>query len=53
MCAAVGHPVARLQRVAFGPLRLGDLGEGHVRRLSPAEVQRLRDAAGPPAPARG
>jgi 23S rRNA pseudouridine2605 synthase len=45
MCAAVGHPVRRLSRVAFGPLRLGDLGEGHVRRLSPAEVQRLRDAA--------
>jgi 23S rRNA pseudouridine2605 synthase len=53
MCAAVGHPVARLQRVAFGPLRLGDLREGHVRRLSPAEVQRLRDAAAPPARARG
>jgi 23S rRNA pseudouridine2605 synthase len=48
MCAAVGHPVAALQRVAFGPLRLGDLREGHVRRLSPAEVQRLRDAAAPP-----
>lgn len=48
MCAAVGHPVARLQRVAFGPLRLGDLGVGKVRRLSPAEVQRLRDAAAPP-----
>lgn len=53
MCAAVGHPVERLQRVAFGPLRLGDLGEGGVRRLSPAEVQRLRDAAAPPAPAPG
>jgi 23S rRNA pseudouridine2605 synthase len=53
MCAAVGHPVQRLQRVAFGPLRLGDLGEGHVRRLSPAEVQRLRDAAAPPAHAPG
>jgi 23S rRNA pseudouridine2605 synthase len=53
MCAAVGHPVHRLQRVAFGPLRLGDLREGHVRRLSPAEVQRLRDAAAPPARAPG
>lgn len=53
MCAEVGHPVHRLQRTAFGPLRLGDLGEGRVRRLSPAEVQRLRDAAGPPAPAQG
>ncbi|HWH92440.1 MAG TPA: pseudouridine synthase [Baekduia sp.] len=53
MCAAVGHPVVRLSRVAFGPLRLGDLGEGHVRRLSPAEVQRLRDAAAPPGRAPG
>jgi 23S rRNA pseudouridine2605 synthase len=53
MCDAVGHPVQHLERVAFGPLRLGDLGEGRVRRLSPAEVQRLRDAAAPPAPARG
>jgi 23S rRNA pseudouridine2605 synthase len=48
MCAEVGHPVHKLKRVAFGPLRLGDLGEGHVRRLNPAEVQRLRDAAAPP-----
>jgi 23S rRNA pseudouridine2605 synthase len=49
MCAEVGHPVHTLQRVAFGPLRLGDLREGRVRRLNPAEVQRLRDAAAPPA----
>lgn len=53
MCAEIGHPVHRLQRTAFGPLRLGDLGEGRVRRLSPAEVQRLRDAAGPLGPATG
>jgi 23S rRNA pseudouridine2605 synthase len=53
MCAAVGHPAQTLQRVAFGPLRLGDLQEGRVRRLSPAEVQRLRDAAAPPARAPG
>jgi 23S rRNA pseudouridine2605 synthase len=53
MLSEVGHPVHTLQRVAFGPLRLGDLGEGHVRRLSPAEVQRLRDAAAPPARAPG
>lgn len=53
MCAAIGHPVEALQRVAFGPLRLGDLAEGGVRRLSPAEVQRLRDAAAPPAHAPG
>jgi 23S rRNA pseudouridine2605 synthase len=46
MCAAVGHPVRRLRRVAFGPLRLGDLPEGAARRLTPAEVERLRAAAG-------
>jgi pseudouridine synthase len=48
MCEHVGHPVIRLTRVAFGPLRLGGLPEGAARRLSPAEVQRLRDAAAPP-----
>jgi 23S rRNA pseudouridine2605 synthase len=53
MCTAIGHPVQALQRVAFGPLRLGDLPEGRVRRLSPAEVQRLRDAAAPAARAPG
>jgi 23S rRNA pseudouridine2605 synthase len=53
MCAEVGQPVARLQRIAFGPLRLEGLGVGGVRRLSPAEVQRLRDAAAPPARAPG
>jgi 23S rRNA pseudouridine2605 synthase len=53
MCAEVGQPVVKLQRIAFGPLRLGGLGEGGVRRLNPAEVQRLRDAAAPPARAPG
>jgi 23S rRNA pseudouridine2605 synthase len=53
MCSEVGQPVAKLQRIAFGPLRLGGLGEGGVRRLNPAAVQRLRDAAAPPARARG
>jgi 23S rRNA pseudouridine2605 synthase len=48
MCAAVGHPVSALRRVAFGPLRLGDLPEGGHRRLSPAEVERLRKAPAEP-----
>jgi 23S rRNA pseudouridine2605 synthase len=47
MCDAVGHPVTALRRVAFGPLLLGELPEGAARRLTAAEVQRLRDAAGP------
>lgn len=45
MCAAVGHPVRELTRVAFGPLRLGNLGPGAHRRLSREETARLRAAA--------
>ena len=45
MCEAVGHPVETLERVAFGPLRLGDLAPGEARRLSAAEVERLRKTA--------
>jgi 23S rRNA pseudouridine2605 synthase len=44
MCEAVGHPVLALRRVAFGPLALGDLAPGAHRRLSAAEVERLRAA---------
>jgi 23S rRNA pseudouridine2605 synthase len=44
MFEAVGHRVVSLRRVAFGPLRLGELGAGRHRRLTAAEVQRLRDA---------
>jgi 23S rRNA pseudouridine2605 synthase len=47
MCEAVGHHVVELERVAFGPLRLGDLGAGRHRRLRAAEVERLRKAALP------
>jgi 23S rRNA pseudouridine2605 synthase len=42
MCDAVGHPVLELQRIAFGPLRLDGLAPGEHRRLSVAEVERLR-----------
>ena len=45
MCAAVGHPVRSLRRVRFGPLALGDLPEGTVRRLTGAEIERLKSAA--------
>ena len=41
MCARVGHPVRRLERIAFGPLELGDLAPGHYRRLTHEEVERL------------
>ncbi len=46
MCEAVGHPVLALQRVAFGPLRLGALAPGDHRQLGEADVERLRAAAG-------
>jgi 23S rRNA pseudouridine2605 synthase len=45
MIEAVGHRVVSLERVRFGPLRLEGLGRGKVRRLTPAEVERLRKAA--------
>jgi 23S rRNA pseudouridine2605 synthase len=41
MCEAVGHRVIALERVAFGPLRLGRLPSGGYRRLSQTDVQRL------------
>jgi 23S rRNA pseudouridine2605 synthase len=46
MCEAVGHRVTALERIAFGPLRLERLPEGDFRPLTPAEVERLRKAAG-------
>ena len=45
MLEAVGHRVVSLERVAFGPLRLEGLGPGEHRRLSAAEIERLRKAA--------
>ena len=44
MCAAVGHPVRRLERIAFGPLTLGDLAPGAHRRLTAGEVAALSRA---------
>jgi 23S rRNA pseudouridine2605 synthase len=53
MCEAVGHRVIALERVAFGPLRLERAGgggrplaPGAGRRLTPDEVERLRNAPG-------
>lgn len=44
MCAAVGHPVLELERIAYGPLRLGRLQLGAARTLRPHEVDALRAA---------
>jgi 23S rRNA pseudouridine2605 synthase len=45
MCAHVGHPVRHLERVAIGPLSLGDLKPGSYRRLEAAEIEALMTAA--------
>lgn len=44
---AVGHPVERLVRIAFGPQRLVRVEPGSWRELDPDEVAALRKAAGP------
>lgn len=46
MFEAVGHPVVRLARTAVGPVRLGRLKPGDLRRLSPEEVRSLYRACG-------
>jgi 23S rRNA pseudouridine2605 synthase len=47
MAEAVGNEVVELSRVAFGSLRLGELGEGEARRLRAADVRGLwKDAGG-------
>ena len=40
--ARVGHKVLRLTRVAVGPVRLGSLSKGEVRRLTHEEIKSLR-----------
>ena len=45
MLSAIGHPVLRLRRVQFGPLRARSLKSGEYRELSPRELAALRAAA--------
>jgi len=45
MCDAIGHPVERLRRVAFGSIRDDRLRVGHWRDLTDDEVTRLRASA--------
>jgi 23S rRNA pseudouridine2605 synthase len=51
LLARVGHKVMRLQRIAFGPLRLGDLPVGAHRRLTPQEIRQLERESDPNAAA--
>ena len=45
-CQALGHPVERLRRVGFGPLRLGRLPVAGWRELSARELAALDDLRG-------
>lgn len=44
--AKVGHKVLRLERIAVGPVRLGDLPLGAYRPLTQTELRALRTAVG-------
>ncbi|MCO1617883.1 MULTISPECIES: pseudouridine synthase [Micromonospora] len=46
LMAEVGHPVSRLIRTSIGPIKLGDLRTGRMRRLTNAEVAALFKAVG-------
>ena len=46
LCAAVGHEVERLTRVAYGGITLGDLAPRGRRKLARAELRKLERAAG-------
>ncbi|MEW6264192.1 MAG: pseudouridine synthase [Thermodesulfobacteriota bacterium] len=46
MCALIGHPVLKLKRIGFGPLKLGRLEPGGVRPLSVQEIKALKKSAG-------
>jgi len=42
MCLAVGHPVAKLKRIEFAGIKLGNLKPGEFRLLTKKEVEALR-----------
>jgi len=46
LLAAVGHPVSRLVRTAIGPVQLGTLRPGKLRRLTGTELGELYSAVG-------
>ena len=43
--ARIGHKVLKLQRIAFGPLRIGRLEVGEFRHLTTFEVRQLKQVA--------
>jgi 23S rRNA pseudouridine2605 synthase len=44
--ARLGHKVMKLTRIAVGPIRLGEMPVGAVRKLSKEEIAALRNNAG-------
>ena len=46
MLARVGHKVQRLSRIAVGPVRLGEMPRGAVRKLTAEELKKLRKYSG-------
>jgi 23S rRNA pseudouridine2605 synthase len=42
MFERIGHPVQAIRRVAIGPLALGSLQQGQIRRLTDDELMRLK-----------
>lgn len=46
MMDEIGHPVAKLVRIAFGPIKLGRLAPGNFRELRLEEVNALLTGAG-------
>ncbi len=45
MCAAIGHPVIKLQRTGLGFLSISGLGEGQYRHLTEQEIEKLKKIA--------
>jgi pseudouridine synthase len=46
MGQAVGHPVLKIRRIAYGPVRLGGLTPGMHRFLGPGEIRKIYEEAG-------
>lgn len=42
MCESVGHPVMKLKRIQYGPIRLENLKPGEFRKLTANEMEKLR-----------
>jgi pseudouridine synthase len=45
MGLAVGHPVLKIRRIAYGPVRLGGLASGRHRLLGPDDIRKICEVA--------